>query len=118
MNRLDLARDSVGSDHDDQRPPDHVRVKEHAFFVGNLAFTASEDDVIGAFAALGLKVSVVVLPRDTDGVRNRGFGFVTALCDDAPAAVERLYGTEIGGRRIRVELAKEPTIKTMSGRVW
>jgi cold-inducible RNA-binding protein len=93
-------------------------VKEQAFFVGNLAFHATEDDVITSFESLGLKVSVVVLPRDTDGVRNRGFGFVTALCSDPAAAIERLYGSEIGGRRIRVELAKEPTIKTISGRVW
>lgn len=93
-------------------------MREQAFFVGNLTFSATEDDVIASFETLGLKVSVVVLPKDTDGIRNRGFGFVTALCDDPAGAVERLYGTEIGGRRIRVELAKEPTIKTMGGRVW
>ena len=115
---MDLQRESLGSNHDDQGPHPYVRVKEQAFFVGNLSFAASEDDVIVAFAASGLKVSVVVLPKDTDGVRNRGFGFVTALCEDPPAAIERLYGTEIGGRRIRVELAKEPTIKTMGSRVW
>lgn len=93
-------------------------MKEQAFFVGNLNFTSTEDDVIGAFGALGLKVSVVVLPKDADGLRNRGFGFVTALCSDPLDAIERLYGTEISGRRIRVEVAKEPTIKTMGSRVW
>jgi cold-inducible RNA-binding protein len=75
-------------------------------FVGGLSFSTSSERLRDAFAAVGsVESATVVTDRDTG--RSRGFGFVEmATAEDASAAVARLGGTELDGRRIRVEIAK------------
>jgi RNA recognition motif-containing protein len=75
-------------------------------FIGSLSFSTSSDRLREAFARIGAVESAsVVTDRDTG--RSRGFGFVEmATTEEANDAVARLNGTELDGRRIKVELAK------------
>ena len=75
-------------------------------YVGNLPFSASEDDVREAFEAFGTVVSVnLVMDRETG--RPRGFGFVEyASPEEAQAAIQNLDGQDFGGRTLRVNEAK------------
>ena len=74
-------------------------------YVGNLPFSASEDDVRDLFATYG-DVQSVALPTDRDTGRVRGFGFVEMPAEEARRAIEGLDGTEMGGRMLKVNEAR------------
>ena len=75
-------------------------------FVGNLAFTANEDEVRSLFELHGAVESVsIVTDRDTG--RSRGFAFVEMPDDEeAEQAIAALNGTEMGGRRLNINEAR------------
>jgi RNA recognition motif-containing protein len=75
-------------------------------YVGNLPFSASEEEVRQLFSAHGEVISVS-LPNDRDTGRPRGFGFVEMANDDADKAIEALDGKSLGGRALRVSEARE-----------
>lgn len=77
-----------------------------SIYVGNLPFSASEDEVRDLFAAYG-EVNEVRLITDRDTGRPRGFGFVRMAPADADSAIEALNGTEMGGRTLRINEAQE-----------
>lgn len=77
-----------------------------SIYVGNLPFTASEDEVREMFAAYG-EVDSVRLMTDRDTGRPRGFGFVTMSAAEADAAIEALDGKPLGGRNLRINEAQE-----------
>jgi len=74
-------------------------------YVGNLSWSATEDEVRAAFEAYG-EVTSVKLIEDRETGRPRGFGFVEM--DDAGAleAIENMDGKDFGGRNIKVNEAK------------
>ena len=75
-------------------------------YVGNLAFSVTDDELMQAFTSFGNIASArVVMDRMTG--RSKGFGFVE-LEDDAAAdeAVQKMDGQTIGGRPVRVSEAK------------
>ena len=75
-------------------------------YVGNLAFSVTDDELQQAFASFGNIMSArVVMDRMTG--RSKGFGFVE-LEDDglADEAVNKMNGQTIGGRPVRVSEAK------------
>jgi RNA recognition motif-containing protein len=75
-------------------------------FVGNLAFTASEEDLRALFEPYGA-VDRVNLITDRETGRSRGFGFVEmADRHAAQAAIAGLNGTELQGRALTVNEAK------------
>lgn len=75
-------------------------------YVGNLPFSASEDDLRQAFGKYG-SVGEVNLIRDQFSGRLRGFGFVEmADSTQAGAAIEALNGSDLGGRPITVNEAR------------
>jgi RNA recognition motif-containing protein len=74
-------------------------------YVGNLPFSATEDEVRGLFAQYG-EVESVKLISDRETGRPRGFGFVEMDSDGAESAIEALNGFEMGGRSLRVNEAK------------
>ncbi len=76
-------------------------------YVGNLPYTATEEDVTGLFAAYG-PVERVKLVTDRETGRSKGFAFVT-LGDQTQldAAIEALNGYDYQGRALRVN-ASEP----------
>jgi len=76
-------------------------------FVGNLAFTATEDEVRQLFEPYG-EVARVQLLEDRETGRPRGFGFVTMPdSTEAQAAIAGLNGTNLGGRSLTVNEARQ-----------
>ena len=75
-------------------------------YVGNLAWTVTDQDLQDAFSEAGkVENSQVIMDRATN--RSRGFGFVEMATDEgADAAINRLNGREIKGRPIRVNEAQ------------
>ena len=77
-------------------------------YVGNLSWDTTEDTLRLAFAEDGRSVKDVHIMTDRDTGRPRGFGFVEMNSDgDAQAAIGALDGTELDGRRIKVNEARE-----------
>lgn len=75
-------------------------------YVGNLPFTATEDEVRALFASHGT-VESVALPTDRDTGRPRGFGFVQMSSSDAAKAISAVNGQSLGGRSLRVNEAQD-----------
>jgi len=77
-----------------------------SIFVGNLPFRAEREDVVQLFAPFG-EVLNCSLPLERDTGRKRGFAFVE-MVDVATesAAIDRLQGTELMGRPLRINKAE------------
>ena len=73
-------------------------------YVGNLPFSATEDDVRDLFAPFGTVVDVNLI-SDRETGRPRGFGFVE-MEDGADEAIGKLDRTEIAGRTLNVSEAR------------
>jgi cold-inducible RNA-binding protein len=75
-------------------------------YVGNLPFSASEDELRDAFGQFG-PVSEVSLVMDRETGRPRGFAFVTMGTKEAmEAAIRGLDGKDFGGRNLTVNEAR------------
>lgn len=75
-------------------------------YAGNLAYTATDDDLRTAFEQYG-KVERVSVIIDRLTGRSRGFGFVEMSNDDeAKAAIAGLHDVEIKGRKMLVREAE------------
>ena len=75
-------------------------------FVGNLSFSAREEELRGLFEAHGAVERVSIL-TDRDTGRSRGFGFVEMTNDaEADRAIAAINGTELGGRTLNVNEAR------------
>lgn len=74
------------------------------FYVGNLAFSSSEESVKDLFSQFGEVLSVKI-PTDQMTGRSRGFCFVEM--ENVDGIIEQLNGTEFEGRVLRVDYALE-----------
>ncbi len=74
-------------------------------FVGNLPFSATEDQVRDHFAAHG-DVKTVTLVTDRHTGHPRGFGFVEMDAEGGRRAIAALNNTDFGGRALRVDEAR------------
>jgi len=81
-------------------------MSQNKLYVGNLSFDSSEGDITDAFSAHGTVTSVnVIMDRETG--RPRGFAFVEMGSDaEAQNAVRALDGKDLGGRNLKVNIAK------------
>lgn len=75
-------------------------------YVGNLPYTATENEIRDLFARYGTVNSVNVI-NDRETGRPRGFGFVQMEDKEADAAIAALDGQDLGGRTLRVNEARE-----------
>src|SRR5260370_41625535 len=75
-------------------------------YVGNLPFTATEDEVRALFERHG-KVESVKLINDRETGRPRGFAFVDMAAGEAQNAIQQTNGFQMGGRPLRVNEAQE-----------
>ena len=75
-------------------------------YVGNLPFTTTNSELRDLFAAHGeVDDAQVIMDRETG--RSRGFGFVEMASDaDAQTAIRELDGSDVGGRSLKVNVAK------------
>jgi len=84
-------------------------------YVGNLAHTATDDDLRQAFAQYGV-VSAVDIVKDRQTGRSRGFAFVEmADGNDADNAIKQLNLAEISGRSITVNEARPKSDRPRRG---
>ena len=77
-----------------------------SIYVGNLPFSAKEDEIRDLFAAYG-EVQGVKFIMDRETGRFRGFGFVEMDDASAKQAIDALNGKEVSGRALRVNEAQE-----------
>ena len=81
-------------------------MSQNKLYVGNLSFQSSENDINDAFAAHGTVTSVNII-TDRETGRPRGFAFVEMSSDaEANAAMQALDGQDLGGRTLKVNIAK------------
>jgi RNA recognition motif-containing protein len=75
-------------------------------FVGNLAFTTTEQDLRTLFEPYGT-VETIRIMNDRETGRSRGFGFVEMPDSRAAAdAIDALNGTSLAGRALTVNEAR------------
>jgi len=78
-------------------------------FVGNLPFSATEDQLRQLFAEHG-EVTSVSIVKDKFTDRSRGFAFVEmATSESATAAIAALTGHSLDNRPLTVNVARERT---------
>jgi cold-inducible RNA-binding protein len=82
-------------------------VNSAKLYVGNLSYDTSEASIRTAFEAHG-EVASINLITDRDSGRPKGFGFVEmGSADEAQKAIGALDGTQMDGRALKVDVAKE-----------
>jgi RNA recognition motif-containing protein len=77
-----------------------------SIYVGNLPFSATEDQVRALFEQYGTVQSVKLI-NDRETGRPRGFAFVEMEASAAAAAIQHLNGADMGGRALRINEAQE-----------
>ncbi len=76
-------------------------------YIGNLPFSATEEQLNEWFSQIGVTPSAVNLIRDRFTGQSRGFAFVEVTNDeDADRAVNSLNGQNFGGRNLVVNEAR------------
>ncbi len=76
-------------------------------YVGNLPFSATEDEIRSLFEDFGGTVDLHI-PLDRETGRPRGFAFVTLSSkEQGEAAIGSLDGQDMGGRALRISEAQE-----------
>ena len=76
-------------------------------FVGGLSWGTNTEGLKSAFEQFG-SVSDAIVVTDRDTGRSRGFGFVTfENSEDAEKAIEEMNNSELDGRRLNVNQARE-----------
>jgi RNA recognition motif-containing protein len=79
---------------------------ETKLYVGNLPYTATEEELQAMFASAGT-VKTVTVVRDRDTGRSRGFAFVEMETQaDAQKAISMVNGKDLGGRALTVNMAR------------
>ena len=75
-------------------------------YVGGLPYSVTDEQLMELFEAHGTVESAkVITDRYTD--RSRGFGFVEmSTAEEAEAAIQALNGSELGGRKLTVNISK------------
>jgi len=76
-------------------------------YVGNLAYSLTENELADEFANYGEVTSVKIIVDRENNNRSKGFGFIE-MSDDTAAqkAIEELNGKVVAGRNLRVNEAK------------
>ena len=82
-------------------------------YVGNFAFEMSEQELREAFESYG-QVQEILVVRDRDTGRPKGFAFVEMSNEEAQAAITGLNGKEFAGRALTVNEAR-PRVERSTG---
>jgi RNA recognition motif-containing protein len=79
---------------------------ESKLYVGNLPYTATEEELKTLFEQAGTVTSVAVI-KDRETGRSKGFAFVEmSTSEEAQKAISTLHGQMLGGRDLRVSIAR------------
>ncbi|MBT3014100.1 MAG: RNA-binding protein [Candidatus Thiodiazotropha sp. (ex Lucina aurantia)] len=83
-------------------------------YVGNLPWSATEDDVRELFSGIGeVQSANLILDRETR--RSRGFAFVEMSQGDAEKAISQLNGKDFQGRDLRINEAMDKPKRSSGG---
>ena len=93
-------RNRIASNIEAGRKPSYVGSIK--FYVGNLDFRATEEDIYNVFKDAG-QVGDVNLVTDHETGRSRGFAFVTMMDKESMDKCMELDGADINGRNINVK---------------
>lgn len=75
-------------------------------YAGNLSYEVTSEDLQGHFSQYGNIVEAkLVMDRDTG--RSKGFAFITFESDDAAKSALAANDTELKGRKMRVNIARD-----------
>jgi RNA recognition motif-containing protein len=76
-------------------------------FIGSLHYDATEDEIVAAFADMGVTTTNVRIPRDQDTGRPQGYAFVDVDSRTTALSVEEIIsgmdGTPFRGRPCRAD---------------
>ena len=75
-------------------------------YVGNLSYNTTEDELRDFFGQYG-EITDLKLIVDHQTGRSKGFGFITYSNEDQGTAALDANGTEIDGRKLSVNTAKD-----------
>jgi RNA recognition motif-containing protein len=76
-------------------------------YIGNLHYNVNEDELKEIFNEYGEVLSVKIIIDKYTG-RSKGFGFIEMLNEEeADKAIENINGTEIRGRMVKVNQARD-----------
>ena len=79
---------------------------ESKLYVGNLPYSATEEELKSLFGQAGTVTSVAII-KDRETGRSKGFAFVEmSSSDEAQKAISMLTGHMLGGRDLRVSIAR------------
>src|SRR5574339_156303 len=79
---------------------------ESKLYVGNLAYSTTEDDLRSLFAQAGTVTSVALI-KDRDSGQSKGFAFVEMGNQaEAEKAISMFNGTQMKDRELKVNLAR------------
>lgn len=107
LSRPDTPEQGVGPSQSRSRGRDKECKLSKKLYVGNLPFSATEDELRGVFERHGSVDSVNVI-TDRETGRARGFAFVEMSDENAAnEAIRALDDSEMGGRNIRVNEAQD-----------
>ena len=81
-------------------------MNQNKIYVGNLAYETTEDSLREAFTQYG-RIDDLVLIKDRDTGRSKGFGFITFDSQQAAEAALKMDAQQLDGRAIKVNIAKE-----------
>jgi RNA recognition motif-containing protein len=75
-------------------------------YVGNLAYTVSNDDLRDLFSQVGQVQSATVIADKFSG-QSKGFGFVEmTTAEEVASAIQQFDGADLKGRNIKVNEAR------------
>jgi len=91
--------------------------QKHDIFVGNLAFSTTEEQLHQAFSEIGRIVKVRMV-NDLETGKPRGFAFIEFEDPQAAlSAIRNMNDYELNGRRIRVNFSNSSHLETLAGRL-
>ncbi|MAQ64423.1 MAG: RNA-binding protein [Rickettsiales bacterium] len=80
-------------------------MSNNKIYVGNLDYQMSDEDLKSEFSSYG-EIQDVIIIKDHETGRSKGFGFVTFAEESALEKALELDGQEIKGRQLRVNKAR------------
>jgi len=84
-------------------------------YVGGLPFSTTEQEMNALFATYG-QVTSAKLITDRESGQSRGFGFIEMPNDaEAATAMEKLNGTDFGGRKLTINEARPMEARSSGG---
>eukprot|EP00559_Dactyliosolen_fragilissimus_P001840 CAMPEP_0184864556 /NCGR_PEP_ID=MMETSP0580-20130426/15389_1 /TAXON_ID=1118495 /ORGANISM="Dactyliosolen fragilissimus" /LENGTH=506 /DNA_ID=CAMNT_0027363407 /DNA_START=34 /DNA_END=1554 /DNA_ORIENTATION=- len=99
-----------------QQQPQQQQQK-HDIFVGNLAFSTTEEQLHQAFSELG-RIIKVRMVNDLETGKPRGFAFIEFEDPQvALSAIRNMNDYELNGRKIRVNFSNSSHLETLAGKL-